>query len=681
MKHVLVTSGVSVLMAATMTLIYKWFYGKEKKRIVVEEEEVVMKTTTAATSTVKSVPLRILYGTQTGTAKSFAESLQRSLFALNVSGYHFDTSVVNIKEYDQDNLEHETIVIYILSTWSGGLPPADARLFCNWISDMATDFRVSKSWLGKSKHAVFGLGNAEYDEEYCTAAELLDKNLNELGSKALCQLGKGDDNVDQAKQFNQWMDQLIASLCESTSAKTKVPLKEYRRQKKGKAPETELTQEDMMNNELLMEMDSDSDDDGEEAVEEPQKEPVVDVEELGQVMKESQESQASREMITPLQRKALTKEGYKLIGTHSAVKLCRWTKHQLRGRGGCYKHTFYGITSYQCMETTPSLACANKCVFCWRHHKNPVGREWRWKTDEPEMLVNGSIEKHQRMIKELRGLPGLQLDRWQEAFTVRHCALSLVGEPIMYPHINQFVKLLHEREISSFLVTNAQFPDKIAELDPVTQLYVSVDAATKESLRAIDRPLFKDFWARFLSCLKQLKEKGQRTVYRMTLVKSYNMDEINGYSELIELGQPDLIEIKGVTYCGKSDGSDLTMKNVPWHEEVRAFASALCDNLDGKYGLAAEHSHSNCVLLAKTTFRINNRWHTWIDYDKFHMLMKRYYNDGTPFVAMDYIAETPSWALYGAPEEGFDPIETRFRRTKNGTVSEIQYKPSDTGCG
>ena len=38
----------------------------------------------------------------------------------------------------------------------------------------------------------------------------------------------------------------------------------------------------------------------------------------------------------------------------------------LRGRGGCYKHTFYGIESHRCMETTPSLACANKCVFCWR---------------------------------------------------------------------------------------------------------------------------------------------------------------------------------------------------------------------------------------------------------------------------------------------------------------------------
>ena len=39
---------------------------------------------------------------------------------------------------------------------------------------------------------------------------------------------------------------------------------------------------------------------------------------------------------------------------------------------------------------------------------------------------------------------------------VRHCALSLVGEPIMYPEINALVGLLHARAISTFLVTNAQ---------------------------------------------------------------------------------------------------------------------------------------------------------------------------------------------------------------------------------
>ena len=308
-----------------------------------------------------------------------------------------------------------------------------------------------------------------------------------------------------------------------------------------------------------------------------------------------------------------------------------------------------------------------------------MGREWRWKTDEPEMLVNGAIEKHVSMINELKGLPGLITERWHAAFTPRHCALSLVGEPIMYPHINQFVRLLHEKEISSFLVTNAQFPDKIAELEPLTQLYVSVDAASKESLREVDRPLFKDFWERFLSCLQQLKKKGQRTVYRMTLVKAYNMEEVNGYVDLINVGEPDFIEVKGVTFCGKSDGSDLTMKNVPWHTEVRAFAAALSKATGNRYGLAAEHEHSCCILLAKQEYNIDGHWHTWIDYDKFHLLVKQFYADGTPFVARDYMARTPAWALYDAPEHGFDPIETRFRRTKNGKLKENNY--DDIGCG
>lgn len=59
------------------------------------------------------------------------------------------------------------------------------------------------------------------------------------------------------------------------------------------------------------------------------------------------------------------------------------------------------------------------------------------------------------------GVPGVKEQRFEEGMTVKHCALSLVGEPIMYPEINRFLKLLHECKISSFLVTNAQFPVEI----------------------------------------------------------------------------------------------------------------------------------------------------------------------------------------------------------------------------
>lgn len=131
----------------------------------------------------------------------------------------------------------------------------------------------------------------------------------------------------------------------------------------------------------------------------------------GKVVVESKTASASAtpgglEMVTKLQRKSLVKEGYKIIGTHSAVKICRWTKNQMRGRGGCYKHSFYGIVSYQCMEATPSLACANKCVFCWRHHKNPVGTSWRWKTDDPGMIVEEAVGEHVKMVNQMKGVPG-----------------------------------------------------------------------------------------------------------------------------------------------------------------------------------------------------------------------------------------------------------------------------------
>lgn len=50
--------------------------------------------------------------------------------------------------------------------------------------------------------------------------------------------------------------------------------------------------------------------------------------------------------------------------------------------------------------------------------------------------------------------------------------------------------------------------------------------------------------------LKALHEKQQRTVYRLTLVKGWNTEDIEAYSGLFDVGNPDFIEIKGVTYCG-----------------------------------------------------------------------------------------------------------------------------------
>ena len=362
---------------------------------------------------------------------------------------------------------------------------------------------------------------------------------------------------------------------------------------------------------------------------------------------------------------ALTKQGYTIVGSHSGVKICRWTKSALRGRGSCYKYSFYGIRSHLCMETTPSLSCSNKCVFCWRHGTNPVGTTWRWQVDPPDLIFHGVKEGHYRKIKMLKGVPGVRAERFAEAMQIKHCALSLVGEPIFYPHINAFTALLHAERISSFLVCNAQHPDQLAALAPVTQLYVSIDASNRDSLRKIDRPLHRDFWERFQRCLEILREKRfvQRTVFRLTLVKGFNIaDEAEGYADLVQKALPCFVEVKGVTYCGTSSsaGAGLTMRNVPFYEEVCAFVVALNEALERRgldYGIAAEHAHSCCVLIASKRFLVSGKWHTLIDYGRFFECLER----GGEFGPEDYMgAETPEWALWG--NGGFDPRDTRVRR-------------------
>lgn len=62
------------------------------------------------------------------------------------------------------------------------------------------------------------------------------------------------------------------------------------------------------------------------------------------------------------------------------------------------------------------------------------------------------------------------------------------------------------------------------QLCPVTQIYISVDAASADALKKVDRPLFSDFWTRFLECVDIIREIPQRTVYRLTLIKKYNME-------------------------------------------------------------------------------------------------------------------------------------------------------------
>lgn len=55
------------------------------------------------------------------------------------------------------------------------------------------------------------------------------------------------------------------------------------------------------------------------------------------------------------------------------------------------------------MDGFVQIAMNNSVSFSFRHHTNPVGTEWRWKMDQPEMILQEAIENHQNMIKQFQG--------------------------------------------------------------------------------------------------------------------------------------------------------------------------------------------------------------------------------------------------------------------------------------
>ena len=375
--------------------------------------------------------INIYYGTTTGNSKQFAQILQSDVVRSNSSLKANLTDLKTLEDPEEtlssDAGNSSALTVLIISTYTEGSPPEDAAWFYKWLEEAAKDFRVQHSLLQGLQYTVFGLGHSLYSDHFNTVAKSCDKYFHQLSGKRFHPLGMGDENVAGSKygcmenDFAEWKKSLLARITKW--------VKEDEKACKGSVDLDKTSDLDYSDSADETGSEQEDEDDG-----------LVDLEDIGNIMKKAQDGmndKGPKEMITPILRQSLTKQGYKLIGSHSGVKICRWTKAMLRGRGGCYKHTFYGIESHRCMETTPSLACANKCVFCWRHHSNPVGTEWKWKMDEPDLIVNGALENHYKMIKQMKGVPGVLKEKLDEGMEVKHCALSLVGEPIMYPEINK----------------------------------------------------------------------------------------------------------------------------------------------------------------------------------------------------------------------------------------------------
>ena len=287
----------------------------------------------------------------------------------------------------------------------------------------------------------------------------------------------------------------------------------------------------------------------------------------------------------------LKRQGYQFVkpGSSAAVKPCLWCKMSLTGGGQCYKHQFYGIESHLCVQMTPTLMCNQRCLFCWRS----------FEYEEPDTFI---LQPHE-IIEALPGLqkkalsgykvnPHVPEERFLEALTPRHVAISLSGEPTLYPWLPELIDRLTEKNYSTFLVSNGTKPEMLRRCRP-TQLYISLDAPDKETYESLCRPS-SDLWANVLTSISEMSR--QRSAVRITMVKGINDHSPEKYGAILKDSGATFIEVKGYMYLGYSR-KRLERGNMPEHTEVQEFAKSISEYSD--YKILDESPLSRVICLER----------------------------------------------------------------------------------
>lgn len=299
---------------------------------------------------------------------------------------------------------------------------------------------------------------------------------------------------------------------------------------------------------------------------------------------------------------ALERQKYHFVGTHSAVKRCRWLYETLIHDRPCYKQKFYGIKTHQCIQMTPAtFYCTQECLFCWRAQSGDLQVSWNEteppKWDSPEEIVEGSIKAQHAILSGYKGNPKTNQQKFKEALTPRHVAISLSGEPTLYAHIGELIQTFSAQGFTTFLVSNGALPSTLAKLiEEPTQLYISVCAPDIEAFKHVCRPQISNGWEKLNETLELLPSFKCPTVVRITSVHGLNMKNTEGYAKLIEKASPTYVEAKAYMHVGFSR-LRLGYESMPSHNEIREFSSRLAKETG--YNQINESMESRVVLLSK----------------------------------------------------------------------------------
>ena len=322
----------------------------------------------------------------------------------------------------------------------------------------------------------------------------------------------------------------------------------------------------------------------------------------------------SKLTVSEKDKKDLEKKQYRILGNHGAVEICTWTKRALRGEGVCYKEKFYGVDCHRCAQITPLVLCCDQnCIFCWRPMENMnVLDVSENDLDDPQKILDDVIPKRWNLINGMKGNEKVNPELAKDLKIPNHYAISLSGEPTLYPKLDEMVKLLRAKpEVRTiFIVTNGQNPEALEKLEKEnalpTQLYVSLTAPNEKIFREINRSVRPDGWERLNRSLELLGKLPTRTVIRLTVIKGINdSDEhFQDYANIIGKSQSTFVEVKSYMHIGYSQ-KRLEKKNMPTHEELKKFALSL-EKVLPDYEYSDESEPSRIVLLKNRKSKYDN---------------------------------------------------------------------------
>ncbi len=316
-------------------------------------------------------------------------------------------------------------------------------------------------------------------------------------------------------------------------------------------------------------------------------------------------------MIQEKIKQKLLKNKYKIY-RHSAIQICRWTKKALRNSNAkCYKEKFYGVDTHRCVQFSPAaIWCPNNCIFCWRTINYIKPKNYKQiKHSSPKTIINNLVELRKLLISGFKGSSKINIKKFKESYNLfpSHWAISLSGEPCLYPYLPELIKILkNKKEAKSiFLVTNGLYPKMIKKLKNSlpTQLYVSMAYSNETLFKKITNSKLKNAWKRYLETLNLLKNLKCRTVIRLTLIKDLNDYSLKEYSNLIKLASPDFIEIRSYIDLSKAK-ENLGYKYMLNFQELKSFSNKLLKDLP-KYKYEDSMKESLVILLSKRKPRYN----------------------------------------------------------------------------